>query len=352
MSDVLCEERNGVGYITLNRPQALNSLNLMMVRGMHQALKDWEQDTSVKAVLVSGVGEKAFCAGGDIRSVYENEMFGKDDNMIFFAEEYALNQYIFEYPKPYIAIMDGFVMGGGMGISQGASFRIVTERSKISMPESGIGFFPDVGGSYFLPRCPGSLGLYLGITGVIVNSEDAIYAGLADAFLPAEKLTLLRQEIDKINWSDDSHRDIKNLLCNLSCRNHAIDPSLQKLHQSIDRHFSQLTIPDIIASLSEEVSAEHQDWARKTIEIMNKRSPISMVGTQQMLRYGKQLNLSECFAMELGLVKVWLKRGDFVEGVRALIIDKDNQPRWRYTLAELTPEFMRPFFEHVKAISL
>lgn len=352
MSDVLCEVRNGVGYITLNRPKALNSLNLVMVQGMHQALKDWERDDSVKAVIVSGEGEKAFCAGGDIRSVYENEMFGKDDNMIFFAEEYALNQYIFEYPKPYIAIMDGFVMGGGMGISQGASYRIVTERSKISMPESGIGFFPDVGGSYFLPRCPGSLGLYLGITGVIINSEDAIYADLADVYLPSEKLPLFRESISDIHWSNDPRADINNLLSKLSARRHAVDSSLEKLSQSINHHFSLTTIPEIVGSLLNEKSADYKVWAQKTVDVMNKRSPISMVGTQLLLRYGKQLSLAQCFAMELGLVKVWLKQGDFVEGVRALIIDKDNQPKWRYTLTELTPSFMHPFFEHVKGASI
>ena len=189
MSDVLIEKRNGLGLITLNRPHALNAINLEMVKTMFTTLKTWEHDDEVKVVLVKGAGEKAFCAGGDIRTVYESLKEGRSDHLTFFAEEFELNQYIYQYPKPYIALMTGYVMGGGMGISQGASFRIVTAKSKISMPEVGIGYFPDVGGSYFLSRCPSAIGLYLGITGVIASGEDAVYANLADWVIEDEKIT-------------------------------------------------------------------------------------------------------------------------------------------------------------------
>lgn len=347
MSDVICERINGVGYIKLNRPRALNSLNLEMVRGMHQAMLAWEKDDAVKAVVLLGEGEKGLCAGGDIRSVYENEVFNKADNVIFFDEEYALNQYIFEYPKPYIALMDGIVMGGGMGVSQGGKFRIVTERSKVAMPESAIGFFPDVGGSYFLPRCPGAIGFYLGITGVTINADDSLYAGLADYFLESNQLAEFQSNLNEMQWSNDPESDIRKLLIQLGA-NEVLPNQLEKLRSAIDKHFSLATIPEVLASLKSEVSPDFKDWASQTYSLMTKRSPISMVGTQMMLQYGKKLNLSECFAMEFGLVKVWLKEGDFVEGVRALIIDKDNSPKWRYSLEQLTPQVMQPFFAHVK----
>lgn len=348
MSDVLCEVVNGVGYIRLNRPKALNSLNLEMVRGMQQSLLQWAKDDAVKAVVLLGEGEKGLCAGGDIRSVYENEVFQKADNVTFFAEEYELNQYIFEYPKPYIALMDGIVMGGGMGISQGAKFRIVTERSKVAMPESAIGFFPDVGGSYFLPRCPGSIGFYLGITGVTINAEDSLYSGLADYFLESSKLETFKSGLNQNSWSKDAASDIQSLLISLGARSEAIPSTIENIRVAIDKHFSLPTIAQILTSLDSEGSSEFKEWAHQTAQLMAKRSPISMVGTQALLNYGKKSSLAECFAMELGLVKVWLKEGDFVEGVRALIIDKDNQPKWRHSLEELTPEKIKPFFAHVK----
>ena len=347
MSDVICERVNGIGYIKLNRPRALNSLNLEMVRGMHQSMLEWEKDDAVKAVVLLGEGEKGLCAGGDIRSVYENEVFNKADNVVFFDEEYALNQYIFEYPKPYIALMDGIVMGGGMGVSQGGKFRIVTERSKVAMPESAIGFFPDVGGSYFLPRCPGLIGFYLGITGVTINAEDSLYSGLADYYLESEKLLVLQAALNDMKWSSDSSSDIKNLLTQLGARKQPLSSQIEKIRPAIDHHFSKATIQEILTSLNSESDPEFKEWASQTYDLMAKRSPISMVGTQMMLQYGKQLNLAQCFAMEFGLVKLWLKEGDFVEGVRALIIDKDNAPKWRHTLTQLTPEAMKPFFAHV-----
>lgn len=348
MSDVICNIVNGVGYVRLNRPRVLNSLNYEMVSGMRKAMLEWEKDDRIKAVVVLGEGERGLCAGGDIRSVYENEVFGKGDNVSFFKEEYTLNQYIFEYPKPYIAIMDGLVMGGGMGLSEGGAFRIVTERSKIAMPESAIGFFPDVGGSYFLSRCPGALGNYLGLTGVTINSEDALYSGLANYFLDAEKLEAFKSGLNEMQWTADAASDIKHLLEQLSARAHALPSQLEKMRSAIDHHFSLNSIVEIMDSLKSESSPGIKEWAEQTYTLMTKRSPISMVGTQMMLRYGKQLNLAQCFEMELGLVKVWLKEGDFVEGVRALIIDKDNNPKWRYSLDQLTPEVMQPFFAHLK----
>ena len=349
MSDVICERVNGIGYVRLNRPRVLNSLNYEMVSEMRKAMLDWEKDDQVKAVVVLGEGERGLCAGGDIRSVYDNEVFGKADNVAFFEEEYTLNQYIFEYPKPYIALMDGLVMGGGMGLSEGGSFKIVTERSKIAMPESAIGFFPDVGGSYFLSRCPGAIGFYLGITGVTINAEDALYSGLANYFLESQKLEEFKLGLNEMKWSGDSAADINSLLKNLGARNHALQSELEIVRPAIDAHFSKNSIAEILSSLKEEASPQFKEWAENTSQLMAKRSPISMVGTQMMLQYGKQLSLADCFKLEFGLVKEWLKKGDFIEGVRALIIDKDNSPKWRYTLDELTLDVMKPFFAHVKS---
>jgi len=343
MSDeILFEKRNGLGLITLNRPQALNALNYSMVKLMHKALKDWENDPAVLAVLVKGEGEKAFCAGGDIRSIYESITSGHDEHAHFFRDEYALNEYIYSYPKPYIALMNGYVMGGGMGISQGACFRVVTERSKISMPEVAIGYFPDVGGSHFLAQCPGSIGEYLALTGVTLNAEDALYANLADWILPADQIARFQDGLETLT-ADGVDEQIVVILRNLGARNMPEQADLENRQPVIDATFSLGSVRAIIAEL-DRISPHGASWIAETAALMKKRSPIAMVGARETVSRGKHLSISQCFSMELALSARWIEVGDFVEGIRALIIDKDNSPQWAFTLPELTPQKISELF--------
>jgi len=347
MSDVLIEKRNGLGLITLNRPLALNAINLEMVRTMFTTLKTWEHDDEVKVVLVKGAGEKAFCAGGDIRTVYESLKEGRRDHLTFFAEEFELNQYIYQYAKPYIALMTGYVMGGGMGISQGASFRIVTPKSKISMPEVGIGYFPDVGGSYFLSRCPSAIGLYLGITGVIASGEDAVYANLADWVIEDERITELVLGLETLFQASSNvspHELLTQYLTELNARENSHNSHLEKTEVMIDKHFGHQSIQEIIDSLVSEKDLAFVEWVEKTLGKMRKQSPLSMVTTQRLLQLGRNKAMADCFLMEYALLEEWMVHGDFMEGVRALLIDKDNQPKWRYTLDEVSSEIIDRLF--------
>lgn len=352
MLDLLIEVTDGIGTITLNRPKALNALNLDMVRLMHQTLKEWENDDLVKVVLVQGTGEKAFCAGGDIRSLYESVKTGQSDHMTFFAEEFDLNQYIYQYPKPYIALMTGYVMGGGMGISQGASFRIVTPQSKISMPEVGIGYFPDVGGSYFLSRCPGLLGLYLGITGVIASGEDAVAANLADWIIPLENIPTFIAELHTIVPLQEDQakleKAILKLLQNLKAINACLDAPIKRLEVVLEKHFKETNIDRIILSLQQESQEEWIEWRNKTLEKMYKQSPLSMAVTQRLIQLGKHKTLTECFQMEYSLIPKWMEFGDFLEGVRAVIIDKDNQPKWRNMQGCVTEQQINFLFSEIQ----
>lgn len=344
MSDeILFEKKNGLGLITLNRPKALNALNYPMIQLMYQTLRDWERDSDVLAVLVQGEGEKAFCAGGDIRSIYESITSGSDEHIHFFRDEYILNEYIYTYPKPYIALMNGYVMGGGMGISQGAGFRVLTERSKISMPEVAIGFFPDVGGSHFLSKCPGSLGDYLALTGVTLNGEDALYANLGDWILPSDQITEFLRQLESLTANRPAAEQVQNILISLGARNTPVDAPLQEKRKVIDAIFSLSSVTDVIAQL-DRAAVNGPAWIGETAQLMKQRSPIAMVGARETIHRGKHLSISECFAMELALGARWIEVGDFVEGIRALIIDKDNAPKWAYTLAELTEQKVQDLF--------
>jgi enoyl-CoA hydratase/carnithine racemase len=340
MSELIIEQQQGLGIITLNRPNALNAINLSMVRDMLATLKRWQQDDQIQAVLVEGAGEKAFCAGGDIRTVHDLLKAGDSAYLTFFAEEFELNQYIYTYPKPYIALMTGYVMGGGMGISQGASFRIVTPSSKISMPEVGIGYFPDVGGSYFLARCPDALGLYLGITGTIASGEDTLYANLADWILPNESMTDFVAGLSAIfspntvPSKEANAEKISNYLLTLGGAQSTNISHLEQLAAMIEKHFSLPKVPEILASLEAENDPSVTSWKDKTLEKMRRQSPLSMMTTQRLLRLGQHKTMAECFEMEFALLKEWMPNGDFLEGVRALLIDKDHQPKWRYQLSD------------------
>jgi enoyl-CoA hydratase/carnithine racemase len=344
MSDeILFEKKSGLGLITLNRPKALNALNYSMIKLLHQTLKAWAVDTEVLAVLIQGTGEKAFCAGGDIRSIHESITSGGNEHAHFFRDEYALNEYIYSYPKPYIALMNGYVMGGGMGISQGAGFRVATERSKISMPEVAIGYFPDVGASHFLSKCPGSIGEYLALTGVTLDAEDALYANLVDWILPSENMGSFIEKLQSLQANTAASTQVVDILKSLGARNTPNESSLAPKHQLIDSIFSLPRVEQVISQL-EQAAPNGPAWLAETAELMKKRSPIAMVGALETIHRGKRLSISECFEMELALSSRWVEVGDFVEGIRALIIDKDNSPQWAYTLPELNEQKVQSLF--------
>jgi enoyl-CoA hydratase/carnithine racemase len=334
--DLFIEKKNGVGHIILNRPKALNAINLDMVRGIHACLKEWAIDETVKVVVVSGAGEKAFCAGGDIRTLYESLVEGRQDHLTFFREEFALNEYIYTYPKPYMALLDGYVMGGGMGISQGASYRIATERTKLAMPETAIGYFPDVGGSYFLSRCPDSIGIYLGLTGQSIKGQDAVYSDLSDWMMDSSQINPLMAALEKLDSTLALPKQIDAILKDLGATDHAPSSHFVVTAKQINQCFSLETVTAIEDALVQLQLQAPAEWIGEALEKMSKNSPLAMAGTLRMIQAGKSLNLSQCFAMELKLAEHWMKMGDFVEGIRALIIDKDNSPQWRFGKADLS----------------
>lgn len=343
-NEVLAEVRNHIGHLTLNRPTGLNALTLDMVRNLHRQLDAWAQDSQVHAVVLRGAGDKAFCAGGDIRSLYDSFKSGDTLHEDFFVEEYALDLAIHHYRKPVLALMDGFVLGGGMGLVQGADLRVVTEKSRLAMPEVGIGYFPDVGGSYFLPRIPGELGIYLGVSGAQIRAADALYCGLADWYLESAKLGALDEKLDQLEWHDTPLKDLQGLLAKFAVQQ-LPDAPLATLRPAIDHFFAQPDVPSIVEQLRQVTVADSHEWAVTTANLLETRSPLAMAVTLEMLRRGRELPIEQCFALELHLDRQWFERGDLIEGVRALLIDKDKTPRWNPpTLEALDAEHVASFF--------
>lgn len=342
---VLAEVRNHIGHLTLNRPAGLNALTLDMVRSLQRHLDQWAQDPQVHAVMLRGEGPKGFCAGGDIRSLHDSYKAGEKLHEDFFVEEYALNLCIHRYRKPVLVLMDGFTLGGGMGLAQGCDLRIVTERSRLGMPEVGIGYFPDVGGSYFLPRVPGELGIYLGVSGSQIKAADALYCGLADWYVDSEKLAALDDRLDRLAFGANPLKDLQGLLAGLGTQTLA-DAPLAQLRPVIDHFFALPDLPSIIEQLRAVTIGDSRQWALDTADLLETRSPLAMAVTLELLRRGRHLALEDCFAMELHIDRQWFAHGDIIEGVRALIVDKDKQPRWNPpTLAGLTTQRVDQFFE-------
>lgn len=346
---VLATVRNRIGHLTLNRPAGLNALNLEMVRLLQRQLAAWADDAEILAVVLRGAGEKAFCAGGDIRALHDSYQAGDGQWQTFFEEEYALDQYIHAYRKPILALLDGFVLGGGMGLIQGAALRVITERTRMGMPETAIGYFPDVGASHFLSRLPGELGTYLGVSGVQIRAADALYSGLADWCLPSEQLAELDRCLDNLNWTVRPQEALRTLLATLASRS-LPGGELAALRPAIDAHFAQPDVAAIRAALQNETRAEYRAWAEATVQVLDSRSPLAMSITLELLRRGRQLPLAECFALELHLDRQWFERGDIIEGVRALIVDKDKNPRWNPpSLAGVSRAQVESFFPAIPA---
>jgi enoyl-CoA hydratase/carnithine racemase len=326
--EVLSEIRNHVAFVTLNRPEALNALSLGMILQLRTLFSEFSADPEVFAVLIRGAGEKAFCAGGDIRALYKSfKNLGPLHNE-FFAAEYPLDYLLYSYPKPYAALLDGITLGGGMGISQGSALRIVGERTQMAMPEVAIGFFPDVGGSYFLSRRPGMLGRYLALTGRKIGAADALYSQLADFYLPPAAVASIANDLSTLQWGNDHIADLQRFL-----RARAAVPksssTLLALREVIDLHFSEASIAAVLSSLESETRTAYAAWADETAKVMRSRSPTLLSVTLRQLQRGASMSLADCFRMELGMAAHSFEQGDFLEGVRAVLIDKDNKPRWR-----------------------
>lgn len=344
------EIKNQIGVITLDRPQTLNSLSLEMIRALTQVLLEWRDQPAVKAIYIRGATGKAFCAGGDIRFFYEAGTGGVQAGSAlledFFTEEYALNHLIHFYPKPYVSLLDGVVMGGGMGIGQasiGNQLRIVTERTKMAMPEVNIGLFPDVGGSYFLTKTLGHIGEYLGLSGQVISASDAIYAGLADVFVASENLPALEDALFQTR-DGDVRSVIRSFCADLESNTLLANSPLAQNREEIDRHFDAKTVHDVIRSLAESNTA----FAQQTLATMEKRSPLLMAVTLEQLQRGRTMSVGDCLRMERTMVRHCFTHGEVLEGVRALVIDKDNLPQWRPAkIEEVTPAMVNDFFAEI-----
>ncbi len=316
--EILFEKRGRAGLVTLNRPDALNAITHLMVNTLQEQLNAWHEDGKVAHIVIRGAGDKAFCAGGDIRHIYDQGKAGDPRQIDFFRDEYRLNAAIKHYPKPYIALIDGIDMGGGVGVSVHGSHRIASERINFAMPEVGIGFFPDVGGTFFLPRLPGEAGLYCGLTGNRMNQADTLWSGVATHAANSDRFDAI---IDALAEADDVDSALARF---------AIDPGpspMAAAAQTIDRYFDGQSLAIILKRL-DSATGEDAIWARKTAGTIRKKSPTSLQIAFHQLRRGAKLDFDACMKLEYRIVSHVLRGHDFYEGIRAAIIDKDNVPRW------------------------
>lgn len=319
-AEILADVHRGVGRILLNRPRALNALTTDMVSAIDRALASWEH-ASLSAVVLASTSTKAFCAGGDIRTIREHSLAGDvEASERFFASEYRLNARIAEYPVPVVSLIDGVCMGGGLGLSVHGGFRVVTERAVLAMPETGIGFFPDIGASYFLPRLPGAIGMYLGLTGQRIDAADALYTGLATHFVPADLLDRVGDAL-----ADSSDEPVDAVLNRLAGRSPVAESRLAQVRGDVDWAFGASTLGEI------EKRLRHLDtaWAAAASVALESASPQSLEITHALLARGRRRTLRECLEAELALTRTIIRTPDFLEGVRAALVDKDRTPAWQ-----------------------
>ena len=344
-AEVLPRPAGACGRITLNRPRAINALTVAMTAAIYDALKAWAVDPAIHFVVLDGAGERGLCAGGDVRALSMEVKAGRVDvPEHFFRQEYRLNYLIANYPKPYVALMDGIVMGGGIGVSAHGSHRVVTERSALAMPETAIGFVPDVGGTHLLGTAPGEVGTFLGLTGGRAGAADAIACGLADVMVPSRDLPQLTSDLERC--ADRAAMD--------ACLQRYRVPTSPKetLRQTdwIGRCFVADTVEAIVAALARETVPA----AQAALTELKKASPTSLKVTLQALRNARGMNhLASCLEQEYRIAQACLRRHDFAEGVRAALVDKDRQPRWQPDrLEEVTPEDVGAHFVEGSAAAL
>ena len=319
---LLIDRPGSIGHIRLNRSKALNSLTLEMVRGIEAALDAFEYDPDVAAVLVTGEGERGLCAGGDIRAIYASVRAGTNAAQTFWREEYFLNARISHFSKPYVVIMDGITMGGGVGISAHGSHRIVTERTRLAMPETGIGFFPDIGATWLLSRGEGEFGTFLGLSGEQIGATEIISAGLADFYVPRERLSGLVEALCAID-ANASREQVSRTIERFKEPTQA--SPLEQHRALIDRAFAFDTVEEILVALQ----SDGCDFARRTVDALKAKSPTSLKVSLRLLRFGRaSVSLDECLAREFAAIAAVLSSADFFEGIRAAVIDKDRNPQW------------------------
>ncbi len=347
LNDILFKVSNGVGWIMLNRPEKLNTFSNHMIEKLYSQLLIWKDDPNIAIIVLEGAGDKAFSAGGDVRQLYDL----KDSNIVEYAieaftREYRMDMTLHLYPKPILVYMDGYVMGGGVGVSVAGSHRIVTEKTKWAMPETSIGLYPDVGASYFMNKMPGHIGRYLALTSKSINAAEALYTGVADYYIESSRWSELRQAIENKIWNIGSvSEELHDIIAEYS-EIPAVDCKIQELEEEINRHFSTESVEEIIEYL-QGTAAKGSEWAEKTVNTILSKSPTSLKVTLKQLVNGKKKSLKECFMMELNMSINFMKCHDFFEGVRAVLVDKDRAPRWYPAkLEEVKEEAVDSFFTY------
>jgi len=330
--DVVIERRGQLGHVLLNRPQALNAITYEMVNAVAAALADWQADDEIATVAISGAGDRGLCAGGDVAAMYRSAQGDGSHAAAFWAAEYRLNALIARYPKPYVAIMDGIVLGGGVGVSAHGSARVVTERTKLGMPEVTIGFTPDVGGTWLLSRAPGELGTHLALTGTTITGSDAIALGLADHFVSSDHLPVLLGDLERMPAAESIAR----------CESARPESELLPQRGWIDEHYAGDDAVAIVERMEKSSVAE----ARAAASTIREKSPTSVAVTLEALRRAARLGtLEEVLDQEYRVGVHMLEGHDLVEGIRAQVIDKDRQPRWNpATLEEVRREDVLRYF--------
>ncbi|WP_321886360.1 enoyl-CoA hydratase/isomerase family protein [Paraburkholderia bannensis] len=351
--DVLFRVVNRVAIVTLNRPAALNALSHAMVREIAVLLERVRRDDAIVALVLEGAGPKGFCAGGDVRAIDRlaraGERLGDDGWQQFFVDEYRLDYALHTFEKPLVALLDGVTMGGGMGLGQAAALRVATSRTKIAMPETRIGLLPDVGATHFLARMPVEMELYVGLTGAMLNGADALHCNLADVCVPGEWLDGYEARLAQTHF-DGNVRDSLRRVFDAPCQDAQASASTLSQHAAlIAKHFNRRArVFEIVASLRSALEGEPSEadrtWLEATLEALTHYSPTMLEVTREALLRGRQMTLAESFRMELGIVARAIEEGDFCEGVRAHLIDKDRKPRWApATLAEVRDERVQQF---------
>jgi len=345
--DLIVRREGAAGIIRLNRPKAINAMTLEMSLGIDAALDRFEADPAVALVVLEGAGERGLCAGGDIRGLWESSRVGGDLGKVFWRQEYIMNARIAKFPKPYVAFMDGLVMGGGVGLSAHASHRVATEKTKLAMPEVGLGFFPDVGGTWLLSHSPGEIGTYFGLTGQTMNGPDAIYSGFADAVVPTSKWPALREALTKVR-AGVTAAEVKKLIDGAATGE--TSGPVAAMQANIDRWFGHDRMQDIVAALQ----GAGSEPAQATLKALSEKSPRGMVVTLKLLRLARTAkSLEECLVREYRAALQVFASDDFREGVRAAVIDKDRQPKWSPPrIEDVTPEMIAPYFAGIGADEL
>lgn len=335
---IACRE-GAAGIIRLNRPKAINALTLEMTREIVAALDEFEADPGVSLILLEGAGERGLCAGGDIRGLHDSSKAGGDLGPVFWREEYILNARIAEFPKPYVAYMDGLVMGGGVGLSAHSAHRVVTEKSKMAMPEVSLGFFPDVGGTWLLSRAPGEIGTYFGLTGLTMSGADAVYARTADVLIDTNNWPALRDALTNAPLKATA-ADVREILATYAVTE--FQAPIADHREQIDRAFAYDTIEAIVAALNQDGS----EFAQATLKALSRNSPTALKVTLELLRRARtSKSLKECLVREYNSALTVFTSTEFVEGVRAAIIDKDRNPKWSPArIEDVTPDIVEKYF--------